>query len=61
MEDPERVLTASSEVLYVLEPSQTEINVFRLSDLSSVKTTTLDTPVDVITRVGFYRMANESF
>ena len=61
MEEPERVLTASAEFLYVLESSQTEINVFRLSDLSSVKTITLDSPVDVITRVGFHRSANENY
>jgi len=58
MEEPERVLTASAEFLYVLEPSQTEINVLRLSDLSSVKTMTLDSPVDVIMRVGFHRKEN---
>jgi hypothetical protein len=44
MEEPERVLTASAEFLYVLEPSQTAINVYRLSDLSSVKTITLAAP-----------------
>ncbi len=61
MEEPERVLTASSEFLYVLETSQTEVNVFRLSDLSSVKTLTLDAPVDMIARVGFHRKANENY
>ena len=62
MEETERVLTASAEFLYVLEPSLTEINVRRLSDdLSSVKTIELDAPVDVITRVGFHRKANESY
>ena len=60
-EDPERVLTASSELLYVLEPSQTEISVLKLSDLSSVKTITLDAPVEAIHRVGFHRKANESY
>jgi hypothetical protein len=58
---PERVLTASSELLYVLEPSQTEISVLRLTDLSSVKTITLDAPVDAIHRVGFHRKANEAW
>lgn len=58
---PERVMTASAEFLYVLEPSQTEISVLRLSDLSSVKTITLDAPVDVIHRVGFHRKANETY
>ncbi|MEM8965047.1 MAG: hypothetical protein AAGE93_01410 [Bacteroidota bacterium] len=58
MEEPERVLTASSEFLYILEPSQTEINILRLSDLSTVKTMTLDAPVDVIMRVGFHRKEN---
>ena len=61
MEEPERVLTTSAEFLYILEPSQTEINVLRLSDLSSVKTMTLDSPVDVIQRVGFHRKANETY
>ena len=60
-DDPERVLTASSELLYVLEPSQTEINVLRLSDLSSVKTITLDASVEAIHRVGFHRKANETY
>ncbi|MGB3852441.1 MAG: hypothetical protein WA958_21130 [Tunicatimonas sp.] len=60
-DDPERVLTASSELLYVLEPSQTEISVLKLSDLSSVKTITLDAPVEAIHRVGFHRKANESY
>ena len=61
MEEPERVLTTSAEFLYVLETSQTEINVLRLSDLSSVKTITLDAPVEAIARVGFHRKANESY
>ncbi|MEM6843506.1 MAG: WD40 repeat domain-containing protein [Bacteroidota bacterium] len=61
MEEPERVLSASSEFLYVLEPSQTEVNILRLSDLSSVKTLTLDSPVDVIMRVGFHRKENVAF
>ncbi|WKN44151.1 hypothetical protein [Tunicatimonas pelagia] len=61
MEEPERVLTTSAEFLYVLEPSQTEINVLRLSDLSSVKTITLDAPVDLIKRVGFHRKENAAW
>ena len=61
MEEPERVLTASADFLYVLEPSQTAINVLRLSDLSSVKTMTLDAPVETIARVGFHRKANENY
>ncbi len=61
MEEPERVLTTSAEFLYVLEPSQTEVNVLRLSDLSSVKTMTLDAPVDVIQRVGFHRKENTTW
>ena len=61
MEEPERVLTASAEFLYVLEPSQTEIKVFRLTDLSAVKTITLEAPVAMIARVGFHRKANETY